>query len=331
MKPALRRPLQSSRLLDQVRERIRYCHYSIRTETAYVYWVRDFVRFSGRRHPRELGGPEVQTFLTHLAAQRRVSPCRRCCTAPRAPLSSRCRTGAWRPAQALCRGFRDRRRRPSQRVPCPGARDVAERQEEQIRVFGLQGGGPAFRHGVVAFEMAGDVEGMEFQRRLCLAHGIYPGIDGGVRRRAGCRADGSACTCRSCNCSNHAKSCSAWRTTGTGRRYPNGYRRSTRPLTERGARLKPSMQTPSLDLPTTSHPPAHRRPASGTRPCAATPRDTRGTASCATRCRSRGTHRASRRCSTRCRNWARRSSGLRRAGASRTGGSRSRVPSSRRA
>jgi len=37
MKPALRPPLQSSRLLDQVRERIRYCHYSIRTETACVY------------------------------------------------------------------------------------------------------------------------------------------------------------------------------------------------------------------------------------------------------------------------------------------------------
>ena len=74
MKPALRPPLQSSRLLDQVRERICYCHYSIRTESAYVYQVRDFARFSGLRHPRELGGPEVQTFLTHLAAQRRVSP-----------------------------------------------------------------------------------------------------------------------------------------------------------------------------------------------------------------------------------------------------------------
>ncbi|MEJ5992717.1 integron integrase [Ramlibacter sp. PS3R-8] len=65
--------LQSTRLLDQVRERVRYLHYSLRTEEAYVYWVRFFVRWHGMKHPRDMGAAEVQSFLTMLATQRRVS------------------------------------------------------------------------------------------------------------------------------------------------------------------------------------------------------------------------------------------------------------------
>lgn len=61
------------RLLDQVRERARYLHFSLRTERAYVYWIRFYIRWHGLRHPRELGAPEVQAFLTMLATQRRVS------------------------------------------------------------------------------------------------------------------------------------------------------------------------------------------------------------------------------------------------------------------
>ena len=61
------------RLLDQVRDRVRVKHYSIRTEQAYVEWVRRFVVFSGLRHPRELGQTEVGAFLTHLAVAGRVS------------------------------------------------------------------------------------------------------------------------------------------------------------------------------------------------------------------------------------------------------------------
>jgi Phage integrase, N-terminal SAM-like domain len=57
-------PLQSVKLLDQVRERIRYLHYSCRTEEAYVHWCRAFIRFHGIRHPAELGGPEVEAFLS---------------------------------------------------------------------------------------------------------------------------------------------------------------------------------------------------------------------------------------------------------------------------
>lgn len=61
------------RLLDQVRERVRYLHYSLRTEEAYVHWVRAFVRFHGRRHPREMGGAEVEAFLSWLSGERGVS------------------------------------------------------------------------------------------------------------------------------------------------------------------------------------------------------------------------------------------------------------------
>lgn len=63
----------SPRLLDQVRERIRYKHYSLKTEKAYVMWVRRFVRWSGLRHPRDMGQAEVEAFLTMLANERRVS------------------------------------------------------------------------------------------------------------------------------------------------------------------------------------------------------------------------------------------------------------------
>ena len=67
--------LRSARLLDQVRERIRYLHYSIRTEEAYVHWVKAFIRFHDRRHPREMAGPEVEAFLSWLAAERDVAVC----------------------------------------------------------------------------------------------------------------------------------------------------------------------------------------------------------------------------------------------------------------
>ena len=70
-------PLQSTRVLDQLRERIRYMHYSLSTEQVYVYWVRFFIRWSARsgqmRHPRDLGAPEVEAFLSMLATERKVS------------------------------------------------------------------------------------------------------------------------------------------------------------------------------------------------------------------------------------------------------------------
>ena len=55
--------LRSTRVLDQFRERIRMLHYRRRTEAAYVYWCRAFIRFHGIRQPASMGGPEVEAFL----------------------------------------------------------------------------------------------------------------------------------------------------------------------------------------------------------------------------------------------------------------------------
>lgn len=60
-------------LLDVVRSKIRAKHYSLRTEQAYVGWIRRFVQAHGRRHPRELGAAEVEAFLSQLAVQGQVS------------------------------------------------------------------------------------------------------------------------------------------------------------------------------------------------------------------------------------------------------------------
>ncbi|HMN94797.1 MAG TPA: integron integrase [Hydrogenophaga sp.] len=69
---------RSTRLLDQVRERIRYLHYSLQTEKAYLYWVRFFIRWHGRggvmRHPRDMGAADLEAFLNMLANERQVSP-----------------------------------------------------------------------------------------------------------------------------------------------------------------------------------------------------------------------------------------------------------------
>ncbi|CDH43256.1 integron integrase [Candidatus Contendibacter odensensis] len=66
-------PPPPPKLLDQMRERIRVKHYSIRTESAYVDWARRFILFHHKRHPREMSAPEVEAFLTHLAVERKVS------------------------------------------------------------------------------------------------------------------------------------------------------------------------------------------------------------------------------------------------------------------
>ncbi|WJN60814.1 integron integrase [Pseudomonas sp. SO81] len=61
------------RLLDQVREQIRLRHYSIRTETVYLEWVKRFIRFHKYRHPQEMGAAEVEAFLSDLAVRRDVA------------------------------------------------------------------------------------------------------------------------------------------------------------------------------------------------------------------------------------------------------------------
>ena len=61
------------RLLDQVRDQLRLKHYSLRTEQAYVGWIKRYIIFHGKRHPAEMGKPELEAFLTSLAVQRNVS------------------------------------------------------------------------------------------------------------------------------------------------------------------------------------------------------------------------------------------------------------------
>lgn len=70
--------LQSVRLLDQVRERIRYMYCSLKTDKAYLYWIRLFILWSpaqggGMRHPRYLGAQDVEAFLSMMANERKVS------------------------------------------------------------------------------------------------------------------------------------------------------------------------------------------------------------------------------------------------------------------
>ena len=61
------------RLLDRVRGEIRSRHYSRRTEKAYVAWIRRYIFFHGKRHPAEMGAPEITGFLTSLAVDRKVA------------------------------------------------------------------------------------------------------------------------------------------------------------------------------------------------------------------------------------------------------------------
>ena len=64
---------QKPKLLDQVRQIIRLKHYSIRTERAYVDWIKRFILFHSKRHPNDMGASEVQAFLTYLAVEKNVA------------------------------------------------------------------------------------------------------------------------------------------------------------------------------------------------------------------------------------------------------------------
>ena len=66
-------PNPKLRLRDQLREVMRFGHYAIRTEETYWQWIRRFILFHGKRHPREMGTTEVHAFLTHLAVEGQVA------------------------------------------------------------------------------------------------------------------------------------------------------------------------------------------------------------------------------------------------------------------
>jgi len=66
-------PNPKLKLLDQVSEVMRFKHYSLRTENTYREWIKRFILFHGKRHPREMGAPEVSRFLSDLAVRGRVA------------------------------------------------------------------------------------------------------------------------------------------------------------------------------------------------------------------------------------------------------------------
>ena len=66
-------PLKPVGLLERARDVARYKHYSIRTEKAYVEWIRRFIHFHGKRHPREMGASDIRSFLSWLAGRREVA------------------------------------------------------------------------------------------------------------------------------------------------------------------------------------------------------------------------------------------------------------------
>jgi integron integrase len=61
------------KLLDQLQDTLRTMHYSYRTEQTYLDWVRRFILFHKKRHPKDMGAPEIQAFLSHLATERKVA------------------------------------------------------------------------------------------------------------------------------------------------------------------------------------------------------------------------------------------------------------------
>lgn len=65
--------VQPPRLLDQVRQVIRLKHMSIKTEDSYVYYIRDFILYHNKKHPRDMGVPEIRTYLSHLAIEKNVA------------------------------------------------------------------------------------------------------------------------------------------------------------------------------------------------------------------------------------------------------------------
>lgn len=64
---------KSARLMDQVREVLRFHHYAYNTEKSYISWILKYIRFHNKKHPKDMGKQEIEAFLSHLAINRNVS------------------------------------------------------------------------------------------------------------------------------------------------------------------------------------------------------------------------------------------------------------------
>ena len=72
-KPTRKFVPKSARLMDQVREVLRFHHHTYNTEKSYLSWILQFIRFHNKKHPKDMGKAEVEAFLSHLAINRNVS------------------------------------------------------------------------------------------------------------------------------------------------------------------------------------------------------------------------------------------------------------------
>lgn len=61
------------KLLEQVSDLIRVKHYSCQTQKSYISWIKRYVLFHDKRHPKEIGSAEIEAFLTHLAVEKHVT------------------------------------------------------------------------------------------------------------------------------------------------------------------------------------------------------------------------------------------------------------------
>ncbi len=66
--------MQKKKLLDVVRDKIRFKHYSLSTERTYLYWIKYFILYHNKKHPIQMGKSEIEAFLTYLATNKKVSP-----------------------------------------------------------------------------------------------------------------------------------------------------------------------------------------------------------------------------------------------------------------
>ena len=66
--------MSKKKLLDLVRDKVRFKHYSFSTERTYVHWIKHYIVFHGKKHPIEMGKTEIESFLTFLATKKLVSP-----------------------------------------------------------------------------------------------------------------------------------------------------------------------------------------------------------------------------------------------------------------
>lgn len=65
--------MSTTHLMDQVRSTLRVHHYSLRTEESYLHWIKRFILFHGKRHPKDIGKNEITEFLSDLATRKHVA------------------------------------------------------------------------------------------------------------------------------------------------------------------------------------------------------------------------------------------------------------------